>query len=57
MDKKFTVRVDDDRRHKLKIVCATHRVTMSDVIREAVDDYLAKHGVELEGAHKESKQQ
>lgn len=57
MDKKVAVRIEDDRRHKLKVLCATHRVTMSDVIREAVDDFLVKHGVKLEGAHKESKQQ
>ncbi|CAE6739892.1 hypothetical protein R75465_02220 [Paraburkholderia aspalathi] len=56
MDKRFAARIDSERHYKLKVLCAQLRTDMSTVTREAIDDFLAKHGVKFEDAKTESTQ-
>lgn len=56
MDKRIAARIDSERHHKLKILCAQLKIDMSDVTRVAIDHFLAKHGVKIEGAKTEQAQ-
>ena len=56
MDKRFAARIDSERHYALKVLCAQLRTDMSTVTREAIDDFLAKHGVKIEGDKTEAKQ-
>ncbi|NYH24669.1 hypothetical protein [Paraburkholderia bryophila] len=56
MDKRFAARIDGERHHKLKVLCAQLKTDMSTVAREAIDGFLAKHGVKIEGDKQEQKQ-
>ena len=42
---RLTVLIDADRKRAFEALCASQDITASQVVRQLIRDYLAKHGV------------
>ena len=45
---RLTVLIDPNKKKALEQLCASQDVTPSQVVRQLIRDYLAKHGVDYE---------
>lgn len=43
---RLTVLIDPDKKKAFEELCAAQDITASQVVRQLIKDYLAKHGVE-----------
>jgi antitoxin component of RelBE/YafQ-DinJ toxin-antitoxin module len=43
---RLTVLIDEDKKKAFEAVCAAQDITASQVIRQLIREYLARHGVE-----------
>ena len=46
---RLTVLIDADRKRAFEQLCASQDITASQVVRQLIRDYLARHGVSYQG--------
>jgi antitoxin component of RelBE/YafQ-DinJ toxin-antitoxin module len=49
---RLTVLIDAQKKKAFEAVCAAHDITASQVLRQLIRDYMARHGIEDEPARK-----
>ena len=51
---RLTVLIDADKKKAFETLCASQDITASQVVRQLIRDYLARHGVEYGSARRQA---